>query len=104
LCLSEAQNGRDRGSARCQLQKLSRLVGEVSRRSLPGVQNIRELLDDIEQELVAGRLKNDWATWNETMLPELPRPAPYANPGNSLADHYGVANPAPTAPASAAQQ
>jgi arylsulfatase A-like enzyme len=51
------------------------------------------------------RLKNDWTIWNDTMLPERPRPAPYNNPGNFLADHYGVVNPAPTAaPASAAQR
>src|SRR5262249_45978039 len=43
------------------------------------------------------RLKNDWETWNETMLPERPRPAAYSNPGNFVADHYGVANPAPAA-------
>jgi hypothetical protein len=40
------------------------------------------------------RLKNDWTTWNDTMLPERPRPAAYSNPGNFLADHYGVVNPA----------
>jgi arylsulfatase A-like enzyme len=51
------------------------------------------------------RLKNDWTTWNDTMLPERPRPAAYSNPGNFLADHYGVVNPAPTAvPGSAAQR
>ena len=51
------------------------------------------------------RLKNDWAIWNDTMLAERPRPAPYSNPGNFLADHYGVVNPAPTAaPASATQK
>jgi arylsulfatase A-like enzyme len=43
---------------------------------------------------VFDRLKNDWASWNDTMLPERPRPAPYSNPGNFLADHYGVTNPA----------
>ena len=51
------------------------------------------------------RLKNDWMVWNDTMLAERPRPAPYNNPGNFLADHYGVVNPASTpAPASAAQR
>src|SRR5215475_7364483 len=54
---------------------------------------------------VFDRLKNDWITWNDTMLPERPRPATYSNPGNFLADHYGVSNPAPAAaPASAAQR
>jgi len=54
---------------------------------------------------VFDRLKNDWAIWNDTMLAERPRPASYYNPGNFLADHYGVVNPAPTAaPASAAQR
>jgi arylsulfatase A-like enzyme len=54
---------------------------------------------------VFDRLKNDWAAWNSTMLAERPRPAPYNNPGNALADHYGVVNPAlATAPGSAAQR
>jgi arylsulfatase A-like enzyme len=44
---------------------------------------------------VFDRLKKDWASWNDTMLPERPRPATYSNPGNFLADHYGVANPQP---------
>jgi arylsulfatase A-like enzyme len=62
--------------------------------------NLKERYKD-----VFDRLKNDWTTWNDTMLPERPRPAAYSNPGNFLADHYGVANPAPTAtPASAAQR
>jgi len=39
------------------------------------------------------RLKNDWEAWNSTMLPERPRPATYSQPGNLLADHYGVMNP-----------
>jgi arylsulfatase A-like enzyme len=39
------------------------------------------------------RLKNDWEAWNNTMLPERPRPAAYGHPGNLLADHYGVTNP-----------
>ena len=47
---------------------------------------------------VFDRLKNDWASWNDTMLPERPRPAAYSNPGNFLADHYGVTNPAPPTP------
>ena len=46
---------------------------------------------------VFDRLKKDWASWNSTMLPERPRPAAYSNPGNFLADHYGVTNPAPAA-------
>jgi len=50
------------------------------------------------QKDVFDRLKNDWEAWNETMLPERPRPATYSNPGNFLADHYGVVNPAPAAP------
>jgi arylsulfatase A-like enzyme len=44
---------------------------------------------------VFGRLKADWEAWNDTMLPERPRPATYGNPGNFMADHYGVINPAP---------
>jgi hypothetical protein len=36
---------------------------------------------------------------------ERPRPATYGNPGNLVADHYGVVNPAPaTPPESAAQR
>jgi arylsulfatase A-like enzyme len=50
------------------------------------------------QKDVFERLKTDWETWNDTMLPERPRPAAYSNPGNFLADHYGVINPAPAAP------
>jgi arylsulfatase A-like enzyme len=42
---------------------------------------------------VFDRLKNDWETWNATMLPERPRPAAYTYPGSVLADHYGVTNP-----------
>ena len=54
---------------------------------------------------VFDRLENEWSAWNKTMLPERPRPAAYSNPGNALADHYGVPNPAPAAaPASAAQR
>ncbi len=48
------------------------------------------------------RLKSDWEAWNDTMLPERPRPATYGNPGNFLADHYGVTNPAPAAPSGSA--
>ena len=36
------------------------------------------------------RLKNDWESWNSTMLPERPRPAAYTNQGRWVADHYGV--------------
>jgi arylsulfatase A-like enzyme len=50
------------------------------------------------QKDVFDRLKRDWDTWNDTMLPERPRPALYGNPGNVVADHYGVINP--TTPAS----
>lgn len=39
------------------------------------------------------RLKNDWEAWNDTMLPERPRQATYGNPGNAMADHYGVTDP-----------
>ena len=42
---------------------------------------------------VFDRLKGDWEAWNATMLEERPRPATYAQPGNLLADHYGVTNP-----------
>ncbi len=39
------------------------------------------------------------------MLEERPRPAAYAQPGNLLADHYGVVNPAPAqSPVGAAQR
>lgn len=52
---------------------------------------------------VFDRLRSDWEAWNATMLPERPRPAAYAQPGNLLADHYGVVNPSPAAaPESAA--
>jgi arylsulfatase A-like enzyme len=50
------------------------------------------------QKDVYDRLKSDWEAWNDTMLPERPRPATYGNPSNFLADHYGVTNPAPAAP------
>jgi arylsulfatase A-like enzyme len=46
---------------------------------------------------VFDRLKGDWEAWNATMLEERPRPAAYGNPGNLMADHYGVANPQPVA-------
>jgi len=39
------------------------------------------------------RLKSDWEAWNSTMLPERTRPVTYGNPGNFVADHYGVTNP-----------
>jgi arylsulfatase A-like enzyme len=50
-----------------------------------------------ENEVFA-RLKGDWEAWNETMLPERPRPMRYGNPGSAVADRYGVTNPAPAAP------
>ncbi len=53
---------------------------------------------------VFDRLKNDWEAWNATMLEERPRPAAYGQPGNLLADHYGVINPDPAAPPQAAAQ
>jgi len=54
---------------------------------------------------VFDRLKADWEAWNATMLPERPRPAAYGQPGNLLADHYGVVNPPPAAaPESAVQR
>ena len=53
---------------------------------------------------VFDRLKSDWAAWNDTMLAERPRPAPYSNPGNVVADHYGVVNPPPAAPPGSAAQ
>jgi arylsulfatase A-like enzyme len=54
---------------------------------------------------VFDRLKKDWASWDEMMLAERPRPAAYSNPGNALADHYGVTNPPPPAsPTSGAQR
>ncbi|HEY6979825.1 sulfatase family protein [Reyranella sp.] len=54
----------------------------------------RANLKDRERN-VFERLKRDWEAWNETMLPERPRPMRYGNPGNGMADHYGVVNPAP---------
>jgi arylsulfatase A-like enzyme len=53
---------------------------------------------------VFDRLKSDWAAWNDTMLAERARPAPYSNPGNVVADHYGVVNPPPAAPPGSAAQ
>jgi arylsulfatase A-like enzyme len=57
----------------------------------------RANLKDRHRE-VFDRLKSDWEAWNDTMLPERPRPATYGNPGNFVADHYGVTNPAPAVP------
>jgi arylsulfatase A-like enzyme len=48
------------------------------------------------------RLKSDWEAWNGTMLEERSRPALYSNPGQFLADHYGVVNPQPPSPPGAA--
>ncbi len=54
---------------------------------------------------VFDRLKSDWEAWNSPMLPERPRPATYGNPGNFVADHYGVTNPETgVGPGSAAQR
>jgi len=53
----------------------------------------RANLKDREKD-VFERLKSDWEAWAATMLPERSRPAPYNHPGNFLADHYGVTNPA----------
>jgi arylsulfatase A-like enzyme len=39
------------------------------------------------------RLKSDWEAWNSMMLAERTRPVTYGNPGNFVADHYGVMNP-----------
>jgi arylsulfatase A-like enzyme len=57
----------------------------------------RANLKDREKD-VFDRLKSDWEAWDATMLPERSRPARYAHPGNLLADHYGVVNPAPAIP------
>jgi len=57
----------------------------------------RANLKDRERD-VFDRLKRDWEAWNETMLPERPRPMSYGNVGRGVADHYGVTNPAPAAP------
>ena len=61
----------------------------------------RANLKDRQKE-VFDRMKSDWETWNDTMLPERPRPATYGNPGNFVADHYGVINPTPAAPTASA--
>jgi hypothetical protein len=54
---------------------------------------------------VFDRLKSDWEAWTSAMLPERPRPATYGNPGNFVADHYGVTNPeSAVGPGSAAQR
>jgi arylsulfatase A-like enzyme len=65
------------------------------------VQDPRERanLKDREKD-VFDRLKADWEAWNSIMLPEQARPAFYFHPGNFVADHYGVANPAPAPRAS----
>jgi arylsulfatase A-like enzyme len=60
--------------------------------------NLKERYSD-----VFDRLKGDWEAWNATMLEERPRPAAYAQPGNVMADHYGVVNP-PVAPPQGALQ
>ena len=52
----------------------------------------RANLKDRNKEIF-DRLKNDWEAWNDTMLPERPQPAAYSQPGNLLADRYGVTNP-----------
>jgi arylsulfatase A-like enzyme len=51
---------------------------------------------------VFDRLKRDWEAWNETMLPERPRPMFYGNAGRGVADRYGVTNPAPAVPSGSA--
>ncbi len=61
----------------------------------------RANLKDREKD-VFERLKSDWETWDATMLPERTRPASYSHPGNLLADHYGVVNPAPVTPPTSA--
>jgi arylsulfatase A-like enzyme len=38
------------------------------------------------------RLKSQWEAWNSAMLAERPRPARYGQPGEFMADHYGVTN------------
>ena len=61
----------------------------------------RANLKDREKD-VFERLKSDWEAWDATMLPERSRPAPYNHPGNFVADHYGVVNPAPATPPTSA--
>jgi hypothetical protein len=51
---------------------------------------------------VFDRLKNNWETWNSTMLEERSRPATYTNAGDAMADHYGVVNTVPAAPQASA--
>jgi len=51
----------------------------------------RANLKDRDRE-VYDRLKGDWEAWNETMLPERPRPMRYRNAGRDVADRYGVTN------------
>src|SRR5437762_3712064 len=54
------------------------------------------------QKDVFDRLKSSWEAWNDTMLPERATPAAYSNPGNFVADRYGVSNPAPATPSGGA--
>ena len=61
----------------------------------------RANLKDREKD-VFERLKSDWEAWDATMLPERSRPASYTHTGNFVADHYGVANPAPASPPTSA--
>jgi arylsulfatase A-like enzyme len=61
--------------------------------------NLKERHND-----VFDRLKDDWEAWNATMLEERPRPAAYGQPGNVMADHYGVVNPPVAPPPSALQR
>ena len=49
--------------------------------------NLKERHNDVFQ-----RLKTEWETWNNTMLPERAATAVSRNAGNLIADHYGVAN------------
>jgi arylsulfatase A-like enzyme len=63
------------------------------------LQDPRERANLKERERdVFDRLKADWEIWNGTMLPERAPPATYFHPGNFVADHYGVVNPAPAPP------
>jgi arylsulfatase A-like enzyme len=55
----------------------------------------RANLKDRERD-VFDRLKRDWEAWNESMLPERPRPMRYGNPGCGIADRYGVTDPTAT--------
>jgi arylsulfatase A-like enzyme len=50
------------------------------------------------QKDVFDRLKGDWEAWNETMLPERPRPMFWGNAGRGVADRHGITNPTPAAP------